>query len=162
MVLSFLSRLELSYNKNRFRGRYPSKNGEVVKTLNSIVLFDGECNFCSASVQFIIKRDFNKRFYFASLQSDIGRKLLKEHNAPEHLDSFVLIDSGGIFLQSTAALRVCKHLKGVYKLLYSFIIIPKPIRNLVYQLIAKNRYKWFGKVDSCMIPTPEVKERFLS
>lgn len=131
-------------------------------SLKCIVLFDGECNFCNASVQFIIKRDIKNRFYFASLQSEIGQKLLREHNVPEQLDSFVLFDGRNCYYQSTAALRVCRHLKGAYKLVYSFIIIPKPVRNLVYKFIAKNRYKWFGKVESCLIPTPEVKERFLS
>lgn len=125
------------------------------------MLFDGECNFCDSSVQFIIKRDPKKVFQFASLQSDIGKGLLNQYNAPESLDSFVLIEGDKYFLQSTAALKVCKDLKGAYKLLYVFVIIPKPIRNLVYQFIAKNRYKWFGKSDSCRIPSPEDRQRFL-
>lgn len=129
--------------------------------MKKIVLFDGECNFCDASVQFIIKRDPKKVFQFTSLQSDIGKGLLNKYNAPENLDSFVLIDGDKYFLQSTAALRVCKDLKGPYKLLYIFVIVPKPIRNFVYQFIAKNRYKWFGKNESCMIPSPEDRQRFL-
>ncbi|SOC40673.1 thiol-disulfide oxidoreductase DCC family protein [Ureibacillus acetophenoni] len=129
--------------------------------MKKIILFDGECNFCDASVQFIIKRDTNKVFQFASLQSDIGKGLLNKYNAPENLDSFVLIDGDKYFLQSTAALRVCKDLKGAYKLLYFFVIVPKPMRNFVYQFIAKNRYKWFGKNESCMIPSPEDRQRFL-
>ncbi len=130
--------------------------------MKRIILFDGECNFCNASVQFIIKRDPKYIFQFASLQSDIGKSLLNQYNAPENIDSFVLMDGERCYFQSTAALRVCKYLKGAYKLLYFLVIIPKPIRNLVYRFIAKNRYKWFGKNESCMIPSPDDRKRFLS
>jgi len=134
----------------------------VVSKLKKIVLFDGECNFCNTSVQFIIKRDPNKEFQFASLQSDIGQSLLTQFEAPKNIDSLVLIDGDRCYLQSTAALRICKYLKGSYKLLYFFTIIPRPIRNAVYRFIAKNRYKLFGKTESCMIPSAEDRNRFIS
>ncbi|KGR79232.1 thiol-disulfide oxidoreductase DCC family protein [Ureibacillus manganicus] len=130
--------------------------------MKRIILFDGECNFCDSSVQLIIKRDPKYTFHFASLQSDVGKNLLNLHHAPINIDSFVLIDGDHCYFESTAALRVCKYLKGAYKLLYFFIIIPKPIRNYVYRYIAKNRYKWFGKKESCMLPLPKDRERFLS
>ena len=130
--------------------------------MKKIVLFDGECNFCNSSVQFIIKRDPHNEFQFAPLQSDIGKAFINKFHIPSNIDSLVLIDDERCYLQSTAALRVCKYLKGSYKLLYCLILIPKPIRNVVYRIIAKNRYKWFGKTESCMIPSPKDRARFLS
>ena len=135
---------------------------EEESKVNPIVLFDGECNFCDASVQFIIKNDPEGRFHFASIQSDIGQKLLKEHNVPSNIDSIVLIDEDKAYYKSTAALRICRHLKSFWKLAYMFIVIPVPIRNFYYDIIAKNRYKWFGKKENCMIPSPNVRARFLS
>lgn len=129
--------------------------------MEKIVLFDGECNFCDRSVQFIIKRDPKGYFKFASLQSDIGKELLKKHHAPNDIDSFVLIENHHCYFKSTAALRVCKNLKGGWKTLYVLLVVPKPIRDLFYGIIAKNRYKWFGKKESCMLPTPEERKRFL-
>lgn len=129
--------------------------------MDKIILFDGECNFCDKSVQFIIKRDPKGYFKFASLQSDIGIKLLEKYNASPDLDSFVLIDGNNCFFKSSAALRVCKNLKGFWKLPYLLLIVPKPIRDIFYGIIAKNRYKWFGTKDSCMLPSPEERKRFL-
>ena len=126
-----------------------------------IVLFDGVCNFCNQSVQFIIKRDPSQRFQFASLQSDMGEKLKTEIAIPEQIDSLILIEKERYFTKSTAALKIARHLKGPTRLLYVFIAIPKPIRDFFYQILAKNRYKWFGKRDSCMIPTPKERQRFL-
>ncbi|MGG0717802.1 thiol-disulfide oxidoreductase DCC family protein [Robertmurraya massiliosenegalensis] len=125
------------------------------------ILFDGECNFCDQSVQFIIKRDPDGVFKFASLQSDIGKKLLNNYNASSEIDSFVLIEGEQCYFKSSAALRVCKNLKGAWKLLYFLLVIPKPLRDFFYGMIAKNRYKWFGKKDSCMLPSPEERKRFL-
>lgn len=130
--------------------------------MNPIVLFDGECNFCDASVQFIIKNDPKGKFHFASLQSDIGQKLLEEHNVPSDIDSMILVEGDKIYYKSAAALRICRHLKGFWKLAYVFIVVPAPIRNFVYDFIARNRYKWFGKKESCMLPPPNVRARFLS
>jgi predicted DCC family thiol-disulfide oxidoreductase YuxK len=132
-----------------------------VTIMERIILFDGVCNFCNSSVQFIIKRDPNGLYKFASLQSTTGEKLKKENEIPEDLDSFIYLEGNNVFDKSTAVLKVCKGLNGLWKLCYIFIVIPKPLRDVVYKWIARNRYKWFGKRDSCMIPTPEQRNRFL-
>lgn len=125
-----------------------------------IVLFDGECHFCDASVQFIIKRDPTAQFAFASLQSDKGKELLSRYNVPD-IDSFVLIEEGRSFVKSTAALRIAKRLNGLWPITYCFIIVPATVRNIFYEFIAKNRYKWFGKKDVCELPSPDIRKRFL-
>ncbi len=128
-----------------------------------IILFDGVCNLCNTSVQTVIKKDKQGIFYFASLQSEAGQNLLKEFNLPqENFNSFILIQNGKAYQKSTAALMVAKQLNGLLKLLYVFIIVPTFIRDTVYNIVANNRYKWFGKKESCMIPTPELKARFLN
>lgn len=129
--------------------------------MKNIILFDGVCNFCSQSVQFIIKRDPTHVFHFASLQSDVGRKLIKEYGLVENINSVVYITGGKAYEKSDAALQICRSLSGLWKIFYIFYIVPKPIRNIVYDYVAKNRYKWFGKTDSCMIPSPDIKSRFL-
>lgn len=129
--------------------------------MEGIILFDGECNLCNQSVQFIIKRDPVGHFRFTSLQSSTAKKLLRQHNLQADLNSFVLLEGNKCYDRSSAALRVCKHIKGGWKLLYLLILIPKPLRDFVYKIIAKNRYKWFGKRDRCMLPTPEIKKRFI-
>ncbi len=127
-----------------------------------IILFDGVCNLCNNAVVFIIKRDKKDVFRFAAIQSDEGEKLIKKHNIDtSKTDSIILIENDTYSVKSTAALKIAKHLKGGYPLLYGFIILPAFFRNWVYDIIAKNRYKWFGKKDNCMIPTPELKEKFL-
>ena len=130
--------------------------------MKRIVLFDGECNFCDANVQFIIKRDPYAYFYFTSLQSDKGQELIKKHAIPADVDSLVLIENNKAYTKSTAALRIAKKLDGLWHLLFLFILIPAPIRNGVYDYIAKNRYNWFGKKEiACTLPSPEVRKRFL-
>lgn len=130
---------------------------------SSIILFDGVCNLCNSSVQFVIKHDKDKKFMFASLQSTAGQLLLKQFDLPlQDFNSFILIENEKVFLKSTAALMVAKQLKGAVKLLYGFIIVPTFIRNGAYNFIAKNRYKWFGKKESCILPTAELKARFLN
>ena len=132
-------------------------------TQNSIVLFDGVCNLCNGAVQFIIKHDPQNNFQFAALQSDAGQKLLKEFSLPlEVFNSFVLIENNKAYTKSDAALKVARRLKGPVRLLYGFIIVPVFIRNAVYRFIAANRYKWFGKKESCMIPTPALRAKFLN
>lgn len=127
-----------------------------------VLLFDGVCNLCNGAVQFIIERDKKEQFLFASLQSDYAKEHLKDANLPEgFLDSLVLLDNGTYFTQSSAALRIAKKLDGAWPLMYGFIIIPKFIRDAVYNFIARNRYKWFGKKEQCWIPTPELKARFV-
>ena len=128
-----------------------------------IILFDGVCNYCNSMVNFIIRQDTGKKFVFAALQSDTGQKLLKQYNLPTNdLDSFVLIDEGKAYQRSTAALKLYNKLPWYWKWVQIFWIIPAFIRDAVYNFIAKNRYKWFGKKEECMIPTPELKARFLS
>jgi predicted DCC family thiol-disulfide oxidoreductase YuxK len=128
----------------------------------SLLLFDGVCNLCNSSVQFILLRDKKDRFRFASLQSDYGQNLLREHNLPtESFNSLVLVENDKIYQKSTAALRIARKLKGLWPLLFAFIIIPPFIRNFVYDIIAKNRYRWFGKKEECMLPRPEWKQKFL-
>jgi predicted DCC family thiol-disulfide oxidoreductase YuxK len=126
-----------------------------------LILFDGVCNLCNGSVQFIIKRDKEAKFRFASLQSDAGKKILQQFQLPtDTFNSFILYQDGKIYTRSTAALRVFSQLKN-WKWVGAFQYVPKFIRDGVYNLIARNRYKWFGKKDECMIPTPELKSRFL-
>ncbi|WP_423410293.1 thiol-disulfide oxidoreductase DCC family protein [Heyndrickxia sp. MSNUG] len=129
--------------------------------MHPVILFDGVCNFCDASVQFILNRDPKGIFQFASLQSEAGQNLVKKHNVPADVDSMILIEDDKVYYKSTAALRISRHLQGAWKWLYGFIIIPSPIRNIVYDLIAKNRYKWFGQKESCMLPPPNIRKRFL-
>jgi predicted DCC family thiol-disulfide oxidoreductase YuxK len=127
-----------------------------------ILLFDGVCNLCNGFVQLTIKHDPAAKFRFASLQSEQGQALLKEFGLPlNDFDSFVLIKGDQYLLKSTAALNVLKELAGFLKMFYFFIIIPKPIRDFMYHLIANSRYRIFGKRDVCMIPTPELRDRFL-
>ena len=128
-----------------------------------IILFDGVCNLCDGAVQFIIKHDKKDVFRYASLQSDIGRKLVDERGLdPSELDSIMMIDPGvAYYRKSTAALEISRELSGGYSLLKNFLFIPEFIRDGVYDFIANNRYKWFGKKEQCMIPTPELKAKFL-
>jgi predicted DCC family thiol-disulfide oxidoreductase YuxK len=127
-----------------------------------IILFDGVCNLCNSSIIFVIKHDPKDLFRFAPLQSDIGKSLMEKHQIdPQETDSIILVDQEKAYTKSSAALRVSRHLSGGYPLLAIFLIIPVFLRNLVYDYIAKNRYKWYGKKDSCMIPTPELKAKFL-
>ncbi|MGM0933082.1 MAG: thiol-disulfide oxidoreductase DCC family protein [Bacteroidota bacterium] len=128
-----------------------------------IVLFDGVCNLCNGAVTYIIKHDKKDIFRFASLQSELGRKLVSERGMdPDDLDSIILIEPGvAYFRKSTAALEISKDLSGGASLLQYFWFIPESLRDGIYNLIANNRYKWYGKKESCMIPTPELKSKFL-
>lgn len=130
--------------------------------MNPLILFDGVCNFCNASVNFIIRRDPGKVFRFAPLQSTAGQGLLKKFSlASTDLDTMVLIESDRAFTRSTAGLKIARRLSGLWPLLYAFLIVPRFLRDAVYNVVARNRYRWWGKRDACMVPTPEVKERFL-
>ena len=128
---------------------------------NPIILFDGICNFCNSSVNFIIENDKNDVFRFASLQSDFTKELRNTINIPDEIDSIILILNGKCFTKSDAVLEISRNLNGFWKLFYAFIVIPKFIRNFFYDIIAKNRYKWFGKKEVCMIPSEEIKSKFL-
>lgn len=128
-----------------------------------IILFDGVCNFCNNSVNFVIIRDPKSVFKFATLQGCVAQQILKSYNLDNaEMNSFVLIENDKIYTKSTAVLRVCRRLKGLWPLMYGFIIVPKLIRNGIYNWIAKNRYTWFGKKEVCMIPSPDVSARFLN
>lgn len=127
-----------------------------------IILFDGVCNLCNNSVQFVIKRDKKKQFRFASLQSDFGQQVLQQQGLDRNsFKSFLLIDDGRIYTRSEAALRVTRYLSGLWPALYGFIIVPAFIRNGVYDWVSKNRYQWFGKKEACWLPTPALQERFI-
>jgi predicted DCC family thiol-disulfide oxidoreductase YuxK len=127
-----------------------------------IVLFDGVCNLCSGSVQLILQHDPAGRFRFASLQSDLAQRLLTERGLdPKALDSVVVIDGDRLYRESDAALRIARDLKGAWKVLTVFRVIPRPLRDWAYRLIARNRYRWFGKAETCWLPTPELRGRFL-
>ncbi len=127
-----------------------------------VILFDGVCNFCNSAVNFVIKRDKKAVLKFAPLQSAEGGNLLALYDLKqEEINSFVFLENGKCYIKSTAALRVCRYLNNLWPLMYSFIIVPKFIRDGIYNLIAKKRYQWFGKKEICMIPTPDVRSRFL-
>lgn len=129
---------------------------------HNIILFDGVCNLCNSSVLFMIKHHKKDRFRFAALQEPYGAFLVDKYRIDtKKIDSIILIENGKAYWRSTAALRVARHLNGGYPLLYAFMIIPRFIRDGVYNIISRNRYKWFGKKDQCMIPTPELKSLFV-
>ncbi|HMO05842.1 MAG TPA: DCC1-like thiol-disulfide oxidoreductase family protein [Kiritimatiellia bacterium] len=122
-----------------------------------VILFDGVCNLCHGAVRFIIRRDRAARFRFASLQSEPGRRLA----AGPAPDSILLIENGLRYDRSTAALRIARRLDGAWPLLYAFIVIPRPLRDVLYAWIARHRYRWFGRLDACPLPSPEWETRFL-
>ncbi|CAN5640773.1 thiol-disulfide oxidoreductase DCC family protein [soil metagenome] len=130
--------------------------------MGAIVLFDGVCNFCTSSVNFVIERDTAGYFKFAPLQSDIGAELIEKHgiNSAE-TDSVILVEDDKAYTHSTGALRIARQLDGIWSWNYAFIIVPRPIRDFFYRLFAKYRYRLFGKQDACMMPTPEIRARFL-
>jgi predicted DCC family thiol-disulfide oxidoreductase YuxK len=131
-------------------------------TSKAIILFDGVCNFCNSSVNFVMKHDKKDRFRFAPLQSATGKKILQQfHEDTDATDSVILIENSGLYKRSTAILRIAKRLGGAYLLLYGFMIVPRFLRDAVYNFIGRNRYKWFGKKDRCMVPTEEVKKKFM-
>lgn len=129
---------------------------------HAIVLFDGVCNFCNSRINFIIRHDKNDYFRFAPLQSEIAEKIFAGKNIHTvSMDSFILVEHGKVYTRTSAALRIAKHLSGGWSLFFGFIIVPPFIRDIFYKIIANNRYKWWGKRESCMIPTPEERAKFL-
>lgn len=123
-----------------------------------IILFDGVCNLCTGSVRFVIARDARKQFRFASLQSAVAKRLLGER---DQLESVVLVDGGEVCRKSTAALRIARRLDGAWPLLAALLVIPRPLRDAVYDWIGRRRYRWFGKRDACFTPPDSFAERFL-
>jgi len=128
----------------------------------SIIMFDGVCNLCNGFVNFLIVRDKQNKFQFGSLQSPVVADLLKQHSfAVDDLSTVVLLEGNKLYYQSTAVLRILRQMGGAWPLLYVFIVVPKPLRDFIYNLIAKNRYRLFGRQDACMIPTPELRAKFV-
>jgi predicted DCC family thiol-disulfide oxidoreductase YuxK len=126
---------------------------------SKIIFFDGVCNLCNSSVVWVLKNERKSDIYFAHLQGKLAKQLLNQQ--AENLDSFVFYETGEIFTKSTAALKLTKYLKWYFQLFRIFFLVPPFIRNVVYDYVAKNRYAWFGKKDQCMMPTAELKTRFL-
>jgi predicted DCC family thiol-disulfide oxidoreductase YuxK len=127
-----------------------------------ILLFDGVCNLCSGTVRFVIRHDPGGRFRFAALQSEAGRRLLVQHGLPaDALDTFVLIEGARCFTRSDAAIELARRLGGAWRGLAWLRLVPRPIRDAAYGVVVRNRYRWFGRSESCMVPTPELARRFL-
>ncbi|MBK9792533.1 MAG: thiol-disulfide oxidoreductase DCC family protein [Sphingobacteriales bacterium] len=128
---------------------------------DKIVLFDGVCNFCATSVQFIIRHDKTNSLKFSSLQSALGQELLTKYNMSKDLEGVVFIENNKAYFKSAAAFKIVRYFGGFWRILNVFSILPLFVTDFGYDIIAKNRYRWFGKKDSCMIPSPEIRSRFL-
>ena len=132
------------------------------KIEENVILFDGVCNLCNGAINFLIDRDKDGIYKFAPLQSEYGQRYLTESGLPlDEFDSIVLLEDGHTYSKSTAALKIAKNLSGAWPFLYGFIILPRFVRDAVYDFIANNRYKFFGKQDQCRVPTPELQAKFL-
>ncbi len=128
----------------------------------SIVLFDGVCNLCNGTVNFVADRDPDVHFRMASLQSETGQKLLDQYHLPkDNFETIILIENGEAYTHSTSILRISKKLSGLWPVLSFFLLIPKPVRDWCYRLISSNRYRWFGKEEVCRVPSPDMAHRFL-
>jgi predicted DCC family thiol-disulfide oxidoreductase YuxK len=131
--------------------------------MSSVILFDGVCNLCNGLVQFVIARDRHGRFTFASLQSGAAARLLSGRGSLESLpDSLVLLEGDRLYTRSAAALRVARGLGFPWQLAYAFVVVPRPVRDAIYDWVARNRYRWFGKQAVCMVPTPDLRRRFVA
>ncbi len=127
-----------------------------------VLLIDGHCNMCHGLAKFVVGRDKRAVFRFASLQSELGRRLLKEGGMPEDaLETFVMVDNGKYYTKSTAALRIGRKLGWPWSVAYPAIVVPRFVRDRVYRFVARRRYRWFGRSESCLLPTPEMRSRFL-
>ncbi|PZE19419.1 thiol-disulfide oxidoreductase DCC family protein [Paenibacillus xerothermodurans] len=139
-----------------------AKNRSAAGAAHCIVLFDGVCSFCNGWVQFLIKRDQRDVFRFAALQSDFAQSLLAAHGVESgEMNSVVAVEGTKLFDKSGAVLHIFKRLGGMWKLLFIFSVVPRPVRDAVYLWIARRRYQWFGKYDSCMLPTDSMKRKFI-
>lgn len=129
---------------------------------HAVVLIDGVCHLCQGLTKFIIQRDPKAYFHFASLQSDAGQELLRQGGFPQDMtETMVLVEGGIYYTRSAAALRIVRRLRFPWPILYIAVLIPPPVRNLAYRVVAKNRYRWFGQSAECLIPTPDIRRRFL-
>jgi predicted DCC family thiol-disulfide oxidoreductase YuxK len=136
--------------------------GTIDKVNSSVILFDGVCNLCNSSINFVIDRDKHKKYKFASLQSQFGQQLAATFGKDIDMQSVLLFENGKVMDKSDAALEIAKNLTGAWPLFYVFKLIPPFLRNAVYNFISKNRYRWFGKQEFCRMPSPELKSLFLS
>lgn len=128
-----------------------------------VIIFDGVCSLCNASVDFIIRRDIRNQFKFTANQNESGKTLLEEHGIdPERVETIYFYENGRMYTKSTAVLRIARYLPFPYPLAYIFILVPPFLRNWVYDLVARNRYRWFGKKETCRIPSPEERAKFLA
>jgi predicted DCC family thiol-disulfide oxidoreductase YuxK len=128
-----------------------------------IIFFDGVCNLCNASVQFVIAHDKKHQFRFTALQGDYAKEILPQFNADlGKLNTILLLEDGKLYTKSSAALRIARKLNRLIPLLYAFLIVPKVIRDWVYDIIARNRYRWWGRQESCWVPTPDLKNKFIA
>lgn len=132
----------------------------AVAARHPVVLFDGVCNLCNASVNFLIDRDPEATFRFAALQSEVGQRLVAGCDLKGE-DTIVLVDNGRCYIRSAAALQIARRMRGAWPLLGVLLVVPAPLRDIVYRWIARNRYRWFGKQDACRLPTPDLQRRFL-
>lgn len=137
------------------------KDGNIANIDKPIIFFDGVCGLCNYFLDFVLRKDKNHKFYYAPLQGKTAKKYLPELEENTEEWTMFLLDEEGLHERSTASLKIFEKLGGAWGTLGIFLYVPKPIRNSVYKFIAKNRYKWFGKRDTCRLPTPEEKERFL-
>jgi predicted DCC family thiol-disulfide oxidoreductase YuxK len=129
---------------------------------NPVILFDGVCNLCNGSVLFILNRDPSGIFRFAPLQSETGKNLLSKFVLPnDKFDSIILVENNEYYLRSTAALKILQRLGALWKTVYVFMLVPRPVRDYIYDIVARNRYKWYGKRAECMIPSSDIESRFL-
>lgn len=130
--------------------------------MTDVIIFDGECNLCARSVQFILRHEAGPRFMFSPLQSAAGARILATHGFPTtNVNSFVLVSDGKVYTRSAAALRIAREFKGAWQLLRALWLVPRPLRDALYDFVARNRYAWFGKAESCLVPTPELRARFM-
>ena len=128
--------------------------------MQHVVFFDGVCNLCNSSVQFIIRHDKKNIFQFSALQSEAAAKYLP--GKINELNTMYYLENGKVYSKSDAILRIAKNLGGIFPFFYGFIVVPKFLRNKIYDIVARNRYKWFGKKDHCMLPRPELQQKFLN
>ena len=133
----------------------------MIGSEDKVVLFDGICNYCNAMVNFAIRNDKKPTLKFAPLQSETGQQLRNHYHIPKEIDSVILVENDKVYTYSDAAIRITRHLRWPARMLYGLIIIPKFIREPLYKWIAKNRYKWFGRKNTCMVPNQDLRSRFL-
>ena len=137
--------------------------GERASDPSAVVIFDGECAFCDAAVNFIIDRDPHGAIRFAARQSPAGQRLLQAHGLPaEGVGSLVLVEAGDVYVRSTASLRIARRLSGPWPLAYAFVLVPAPLRDGVYGVVSRNRKRWMGESQNCAVPSPERRARYLS